>query len=50
MAADIVVKGFTPSQVFAFINTRWPDSLGLIQYETFTHIDIRAAKFRQIKP
>lgn len=49
MAADIVVKGQTPAAVFAFISKNWPDSLGSILYKTFTHVDVRPGKYREIK-
>lgn len=45
-AADIVVKGKTPSQVAAFVETLMPDRGGIGIYGSFVHVDVRAAKSR----
>ncbi|BDD88856.1 D-Ala-D-Ala carboxypeptidase family metallohydrolase [Desulfofustis limnaeus] len=45
-AADIVVDGYRPAEIYHLINTNFPDRLGLIEYETFVHIDTRAGKYR----
>lgn len=45
-AADIRVKGFTPSQVADFVDKAWPDTGGLGRYRTFTHVDVRPPKAR----
>ena len=46
MAADITVKGVSPSRVAAFAETLLPGTGGIGIYGTFTHIDVRATKIR----
>ena len=46
MAADITVKGVSPSRVAAFAETLLPGTGGIGIYGTFTHIDVRATKSR----
>ena len=46
MAADITVKGVSPSRVAAFAETLLPNTGGIGIYGTFTHIDVRATKSR----
>ena len=45
-AADIVVTATTPEEVQSYIDTTWPDELGLGRYESFTHVDTRNNKAR----
>lgn len=45
-AADIVIDGIPQEFVFNFIDLKYPDTLGLGAYKTFTHIDVRANKAR----
>lgn len=45
-AVDIKVKGIAPSTVYQFLDSTFPNSLGLGSYRTFTHIDIRPNKAR----
>jgi len=45
-AADIVVDGVEPDDVAAWVDTVYPDELGLGRYSTFTHIDTRNEKAR----
>jgi uncharacterized protein YcbK (DUF882 family) len=45
-AADIVVDGVSPADVYAYIDRTWPNELGLGYYDTFTHVDSRAYKAR----
>lgn len=45
-AADIVVKGFTPSNVQSYVLNRWPNRYGIGVYDTFTHVDSRSTKAR----
>jgi uncharacterized protein YcbK (DUF882 family) len=45
-AADIVVAGKTPKEVYDRINTWYPDALGLGSYDSFTHVDTRTEKAR----
>lgn len=46
IAADIVVKGVNPDDVYLFLFNYAPNKYGLGAYETFTHIDVRAKKAR----
>ncbi len=46
IAADIVVKGFTPYEVYKFLDGHAPNKYGLGFYTNFTHIDVRAIKSR----
>ena len=45
-AADIVVKGYDPVEVYTYLAHRFPHELGLGRYETFTHVDTRNGKGR----
>ena len=45
-AADIAIKGVTPSAVAAYAETLLPDTGGIGRYETFTHVDVREGKAR----
>ena len=45
-AADIVVKGIDPAEVYHYLNWAYPDCYGLGDYEDFTHIDVREDKAR----
>lgn len=40
-AADIMIIGVTPYQVFSHFNQKYPDSFGLGLYKTFVHVDTR---------
>jgi len=40
-AADIVVKHFTPKEVYDYLVEKYPDKYGVGLYETFVHIDTR---------
>ena len=46
MAADISVKGVSPSRVAAFAETLLPNTGGIGIYGTFCHVDVRATKSR----
>lgn len=46
IAADIVVKGVDPSEVYIFLDEYSPNSYGVGKYDTFTHIDVRYCKAR----
>ena len=46
MAADISVSGVKPRDVAAFAETLLPKTGGIGIYDTFTHVDVRAAKSR----
>ena len=45
-AADISIRGVSPSVVADFIDEVFPDQLGLGRYRTFTHVDNRNCKAR----
>jgi len=44
MAADIHIKGVPPQWLYDIIDDLYPDSLGLLCYENFVHVDIRSGK------
>ena len=46
IAADIVVKGVTPDEVYKYLDDTYPTSYGIGKYESFTHIDVRHKKAR----
>ena len=45
-AADIVVKGVSPSKVAAYAERLMPEMGGIGEYRTFVHIDVRKEKSR----
>ena len=46
-AADIVVEGYSPALVFLALDQHpMSDRLGLSQYPTFVHVDVRGHKAR----
>lgn len=46
IAADIQVKGVNPQEVYDFLDEIFPDTYGLGNYDTFTHVDVRFYKAR----
>lgn len=46
-ASDIQVKDTKPIEVYNYIDKKYPDTLGVILYKTFTHVDIRKVKYRK---
>lgn len=46
LAADIVVKGHTPLEVYNYLSAKYSNSLGLGLYDTFVHVDVRTKKSR----
>lgn len=40
-AADIRVKNVKPQEIYDFLNTEYPNELGLGNYDTFIHVDTR---------
>ena len=46
IAADIVVKGVSPSKVADYAERLMPDKGGIGEYATFVHIDVRHEKAR----
>lgn len=45
-AADIIVSDVDPEDVASWVNTVYPNSLGIGDYSTFTHIDSGNPKAR----
>lgn len=45
-AADISIKGVSPKAVAEYAETLLPRTGGIGIYETFTHVDVRAARSR----
>lgn len=45
-AADTTVVGIAPLQVYNYLNTTYPNTLGLGLYSNFVHIDVRRRKAR----
>ncbi len=45
-AADIVVDGVKPIDVYNYFNTTYPNTYGIGIYSTFVHIDVRPTKSR----
>ena len=45
-AADIQVKSIAPFEVAQYLNWKYPDTYGIGDYKTFTHIDTRNGKAR----
>ena len=45
-AADIVVTGVNPIDVYRYFNMSYPDTYGVGIYNTFVHIDVRPNKVR----
>ena len=45
-AADIVVVGVKPIDVYNYFNSYYPDTYGVGIYNTFVHIDVRPNKAR----
>ena len=41
-AADIVVKGISPREIAEYLRWKYPDELGIGDYNTFTHVDTRS--------
>lgn len=40
-AADIVVHGVLPREVFTYLDSKYPNMYGLGNYSNFTHVDTR---------
>ena len=45
-AADIQVKGVSPTEVHEYFFNKYPDKYGLGKYQTFTHVDSRPGRAR----
>jgi len=48
-AADIVVKDVPSSKVYSYIDTMYPDTLGLGLYRGHTHVDVRDKRSRWMR-
>lgn len=46
IASDIKVSGKAPSEVYKYLNDKYPDKYGIGLYGNWTHIDVREAKAR----
>lgn len=46
MAADIKVTGVSASEVYAYLDERYPNTFGLGKATTYIHIDVRSEKAR----
>lgn len=46
IAADIVVKGVAPEEIYMFLDMFQPMRYGVGKYNSFTHIDVRDIKAR----
>jgi uncharacterized protein YcbK (DUF882 family) len=42
-AADIIVDGISPRQLYKFLDNTFPNTLGLGLYESWVHVDDRVA-------
>lgn len=45
-AADIVVSGIKPKDVYDYFDQKYPNTYGIGIYNTFVHIDVRPTKSR----
>lgn len=46
-AADIVINNVSPKIVYDYFDQTYPDKYGVIEYETFVHIDVREIKYHK---
>lgn len=45
-AADIWLNGVSPKQLYSWLDSSYPNSLGIGIYDTFVHVDVREGKSR----
>jgi uncharacterized protein YcbK (DUF882 family) len=45
-AADIIVRSRSPEEVVEYLESKYPDTLGIGLYGTFTHVDSRTKRGR----
>lgn len=45
-AADIWLNDVSPKQLYAWLDSSYPNSLGIGIYDTFVHVDVREGKSR----
>lgn len=48
-AADIKIIGVKPMDICRFLRDKYPDTYGIGEYSTWTHIDVRPEKARWTK-
>lgn len=48
-AADIKVSGKTPKEVYDYLDSKYPNMLGLGLYKSWVHVDTRKTKARWAK-
>ncbi len=46
IAADVVVNGTSPDEIYMFLDMFQPNKYGVGKYNSFTHIDVRDKKAR----
>ncbi len=46
IASDIVVFGTTPTEVYNYLSSKYPNTYGIGLYNSFVHVDVRATKAR----
>lgn len=46
IAADIMVAGEDPKAVYAYLDSKYPNTFGLGLYSTFVHVDVRSKRGR----
>ncbi len=46
IAADVVVRGKSPKEVYAYLVNKYEDKYGIGRYNTFTHVDVRVGMAR----
>lgn len=46
IAADVTVQHISPNEVQRYLLSKYPDTLGIGRYNTFTHVDVRPGKAR----
>jgi uncharacterized protein YcbK (DUF882 family) len=47
IAADIAVKGHSPEEVYSYISDKYEGKFGVMEYNTFVHVDVRRAEYRR---
>ena len=45
-AADIYITGIQPEEIYNYLDSEYPNSLGLGKYSSFVHVDVRASQAR----
>lgn len=50
IAADIKVKGWSPTDIYNLLNQLYSDEYGLKEYSGWVHFDVRKTKWRGKRP